>query len=319
MKILTFGRSGVFVLVCMLSLIPVLSYAYVYNCAYSTSNGVCGTNGALRINMVVNPPINYGPRLSASNFAVYVHSSNGGAPITFQASEGGNTINLVGAYTVDTPSMLGYAPSYSPGCSGIISDYQQAMCSITMSPIVGYSAQQNTQLPYQYQYAPVLRGPLTCTAVNQTAIVGQAVRFVAQGGTNVYSWVVLDGNYQASGSELDVSFNNPGVQFARVTSGAEVTTCRVSVVGQATPPGHMYVPTYTTDPTYGQYTQLTQYVAPASHPLPPANLVSHYVPTLPNTGLEPKTALQLALALIALVAVGVLMTPYIRRVVRAIK
>ena len=79
---------------------------------------------------------------------------------------------------------------------------------------------------------------LTCSPVNQTANVNQAVSFSATGGTGTYSWTTspYGSPFQGSGSNFSTSYGTSGSKTVTVTSGNQTANCYVNVNEVVVPP-----------------------------------------------------------------------------------
>lgn len=125
--------------------------AYPYG---SAQNGYCG-KGTLFVYLQVNAPANSYYARRPNDFTVSVSGGNA-YPATLQGSPNGQLVSVLGSYSVTAASFQGYTPSYSSGCSGSVSQSQQATCVITENPIYPYNYQPNG---YQYPYTPYPQNP----------------------------------------------------------------------------------------------------------------------------------------------------------------
>lgn len=131
------------------------SITYPYNNGYYP-NGYC-PQGTLFVYVQVNAPANSFYSRPPSDFTIIVSGGNA-YPATVPGSTNGQLISVLGSYSVTAASFQGFTPSYSSGCTGTVSQGQQASCVITETPIYPYNYQpnypyqQNYQYPNQYPY-----------------------------------------------------------------------------------------------------------------------------------------------------------------------
>lgn len=246
---------------------------------------------------------------NAGDFSIIV-AGQSVSPSSFFGSLTGTQVSLGnGAYSVAvTGDMHGYTPTYSQGCNGTIAAGQTALCIITMSPQYNY---YQTVYPYQYPYN--YQPSLSCAPQHQTVGLNQSVRFEAVGGIGgTYNWKTPFDNYPNVGRVLTTSFNSSGSHLVTVTNGAQSATCEVTVstTYYPTPISTPYYPGYTYPNTiypygYGCITNCG-YTTPT--------VTSSYYPRLPNTGVEPLTVAQLALALTLLAGVALLTKRHVGKI-----
>ncbi len=300
MSSFTLARKAVFVLILALVAIPALSLADVYTCYYPyTTNCSQGTLHVYVVSASTSGPQTKYP----SDFTVVVHAQNP-VPATFRGSQSGVNVTLFGSYTVEALSDAYYTPTYSQGCKGSISSSNEETCTVTMSPTSVYS---NTPIPFAYPYG--LSYPynsLTCSPGYQTVALGQSARFTAVGNSGPYSWSTPVSSYPAQGPVFTTTLRQTGEQTVTVTSGSQTAVCTVNVLAQGSA---VY-------PYQSNVTPLPVWTTPS--PTVSPTIVTQYVPALPNTGFGPKTATQIALALVALIAAAIALTPYVRKTTNAL-
>ncbi|HEY6020883.1 MAG TPA: hypothetical protein VIY48_13585 [Candidatus Paceibacterota bacterium] len=282
---------------------------------------------------VANPSssaYNYVAQHNASDFNVIV-AGQSVSPSNFFGSQTGTQVSLgTGSYSVAvTGNQYGYTPTYSQGCNGTLGAGQTGLCIVTMSP--QYNNYYPNVYPYPYTYMP----SLTCTPANQTVGLNQNVSFTAQGGVGgTYNWRTPFNNYPNVGPVLTVSFNSSGSQLVTVTNGAQSATCEVTVNNTyyPTPASTSYYQNYpyttypnTTYPNtiypYGYNYNTSGCTSCTNYTSVPCTscgyttpvITNTYYPRLPNTGVEPLTVVQLALALTLLSGVALLAMPYVRK------
>lgn len=257
----------------------------VFGAALTPSLAFADT-GILNVYVLVNNNDNQ-PHRSVSDFTFSVGGTNV-SPSIFQGSPNGTNV-LVGEgnYVVTVVSnQYGFTPSYTQGCSGVMHNGQTALCTVTMNPSYTYNTYP-TVYPFPFTIAP-----LSC--VSQVTKVGlrQNVSFTAQGGVGgTYNWQVPGRSYPNAGPVLTVSFDNTGTQLVTVTNATQTATCMIDVVQGG------YVPPVAVAPIYPSF---------------PATYYTSY-PHLPNTGVEPLTAAQIALALVLLTGAAFISAPYVRK------
>lgn len=282
----------------MVFALPPIASAQSASCGWfwNTNTAACGTGSLLVYLQVMNPDtVKYVP----SNFIVEVNGQNPSLH-TFPGSLQGTLVTLTsgGTYNVTVPQPLDFVASYSQGCSGTMYSDTKATCVITMSGYRVFS--QNSILsPYASQ-----RIPLSCAPQLQNTIPGKTTTFIASGGSGTYNWSTIDRTSLNVGPVFNTTFQNTGTQAVTVTSNAQTAVCTVNVSSTGGPilyglpsnintvvPGYAYTGGVAASPsavTYG------------------------FSPSLPNTGLEPMTSVQIAFALVLLLGAGIFFAPYIR-------
>lgn len=260
------------------------NYNNTYNCA----------PGTLHVYVTVMPDTQFGQTLQSSNFTTVVTGQNS-SPASFQGSASGVNVAVNGPYSVQALPVPGYTPSYSVGCNNSIGVNEEGTCIVTENPTENYNSQPQL---YPYPYQPPV---LSCASAYQTIPLGATASFSAVGNTGgPYNWATPLRSYQAIGPVLNIAFQNTGTQTVTVSDGTQIATCTVTVVANGSAVLNTLPP--------GVYPQ-DVYVAP------PTSIVTNYIPQLPNTGFEPHSLWQFALALIALVGAGLLAAPYVRKTV----
>ncbi|HVV38994.1 MAG TPA: hypothetical protein VHD31_01580 [Candidatus Paceibacterota bacterium] len=134
--------------------VPVLASAQVYyntNCYNGSNSWYWGQNcntGSVTIYTQVNNL--YGSQnRQASDFTFYVSGAINGQQYV-AGSTSGKSVWVSGTYSVSVYNQVGYTPSYSSGCSGTITNYNQNnVCYVTLT-----SAYNNQYPNYPYQYQP---------------------------------------------------------------------------------------------------------------------------------------------------------------------
>jgi hypothetical protein len=261
-------------------------------------------NGLLSVYVqVINSDGNY--TRSPGDFTVLV-AGNAPSPSTFNGSQSGVQVSLApGNYSVAVSgNQYSYIPSYSTGCTGNIGAGQTALCVITMgAQSAGY--QYPTVYPYPFSYPP-----FTCVTQASTVGLRQNVSFEARGGVGgTYNWQVPGRSYPNAGPVLTVSFDNTGTQLVTVTNATQTATCSITVNNTYYPQ-----PTYPTYPTTTYPTGLyPNTIYPTTYQNYPVTATYQTYPRLPNTGVEPLTAAQVALALTLLAGVAIMSAPYVRK------
>lgn len=303
MKFPHFGRKTVFGLILALAAVPAFSLAQVYtsSCGSLYTTTSC-TPGVLHVFMLVNNNSTYAYTRQPADFTVNIQAQNPSLA-SFPASQSGTHVTLSGSYTVQVQPMQGFTPTYSVGCSGTVVNGQEATCVITESASSVYTS---APVPYQYQY-PYGDMPLTCLPAYQTIPLGQSASFNAVGGSAPYSWSTPDTSYPAIGAAFNASPRISGVQTVTVMSGTHTSTCTVNVLGVTGPVSSYIAPIFPSTVPSAVVTVV-----------PSTALTSSYVPALPNTGFEPLSATQIALALVVLFGVGIFAAPYVRKTLAAI-
>ncbi len=298
MKLPLFGRKTVFALIVALVAVPALSFAQVYTpCGSWYSNNSCNP-GVLHVYMLVNNNPTYSYTRQPSDFTVSVQAQNPSIS-SFPGSQSGVSVTLAGSYSVQVAQIQGFNPTYSIGCTGTVTQGQEATCVITESASTAY---YNAPQPYPYSY-PYTNSVLTCLPAYQTVVLGQSVSLTAVGGSAPYSWSTPDATYPAIGAAFNSTPRVSGVQTVNVTSGTQTATCTVNVVAALGPVS---------------YTVPSSVLPVISVEQPATALTATYIPALPNTGFEPLSATQIAFALVVLIAVGIFVAPYVRKTFAAI-
>ncbi len=301
MTFLHFGRKAVFSLIVALVAIPVLSYAEVATCAIPLG-AVCSP-GILHVYVLVQKNEEVRPLHQPSDFTVTLRSQTY-PQLSFQGSQSGTHMSVVGAYTVEAPTPLNYTPSYSVGCNNSVTNGREATCVVTMNPTSFFSPQK----PYMYI-------PMFCSPAYQNVELGRTATFTAVNGGSeyTYDWATAGRTYAGIGPVMYMQFGVPGVQTVKVTSGAQTATCSVNVL-----PPNSTVPripgTISIAPNALMATPATSLVSIK----PDVTLRADYVPSLPNTGFAPVGTLQLTFALIILLVAGIFAAPYVRKTVSTI-
>ena len=253
-------------------------------------------NGLLSVYVqVVNASNASTPAHSAGDFSVIVAGQNV-SPSSFFGSINGTQVSVgPGSYSVavsSTGNTFGYTPSYSQGCQSTLAAGQTALCVITMSP-----QYNNYPYPVPYPY-PYTQPSLSCSPAHQTAGLGQSVSFSATGGVGgTYNWTVPGRNFPNVGPVLTTTFDSTGSQIVNVTNAAQSATCEITITNYPSFPTSGVYPTYPSTPTI--------YPTYPTYPTYPA--------ALPNTGVEPLSALQMALALALLAGIALVASPYVRK------
>lgn len=148
------------------------SSTYPYNYPYNNyPNNYCPPHGTLFVYVQVNAPTGSYYSRQPGDFTATISGGNA-YPATIQGSPNGQLVSVLGSYSVTALSFQGFTPTYSSGCTGTVSQGQQASCVITETPIYPYNYSPN-QYPNQYfnQY-PYLNqsytNPYTAPAVYVT-------------------------------------------------------------------------------------------------------------------------------------------------------
>ncbi len=224
-----------------------------------------------------------------SDFAVVVNGQNTSTN-SFPGSQSGTTLSVNGAYAVTAAAVSGYEPTYSVGCNSSVMNNQESTCVITEHPTYAYNT---VPQPYQYTNAPQ---NLSCVSLYQTVGLGQTATFTAVGGGgSTFNWTIPTRTYPAVGPVLNVMFPNTGTQMVVVSNGYQTATCTILVVVNG-----------------------NSILAPLGsnvYPAPATTLVTKYIPSLPNTGFAPLSRQQLTFALLALIAAGFFLAPYVRKAI----
>jgi hypothetical protein len=79
----------------------------------------------------------------------------------FQGSQNGTTVQLNGSYSVAIQNLMGFSPSYSSACSGVIAQGETRTCVITLT---GSYAYYPPYYPQQPVYQPYVSQPVTIVA-----------------------------------------------------------------------------------------------------------------------------------------------------------
>jgi hypothetical protein len=232
-----------------------------------------------------------GTTRNPQDFTVTV-SGNNPSPASFPGSVSGTFVSVGGGYSVVVAQLPGYVASYSTGCTGTLTNNQQALCVVTESANYPY---YNAPQPYPYPYTNTT---LSCTPASQTVGFMQTATFTATGGSGPYTWATSNQTYQGIGPVLNVSLPTTGLQAVTVSSGGQSATCTVNIVPGTT---SAQVQAYPTTPSAPLGITLTQ-----------------VPPTIPNTGYEPLSSASIAFALAALVAVAIVAFTYVKQAFAAL-
>ena len=150
--------------------------------------------------------------------------------------------------------------------------------------------------PYLNQNGGVAPAQLACAASLAQVRAGEAVSFVATGGTSpVFNWATRDHAYLNTGRQLTLVLHAPGTHTVTVSAGIQTASCAVTVL-----PAQV-----STAPT----TQAYSY--PVTH------FAAQYMPGLPNTGFAPITTASVVFAVVLLMAAGLFVSPYVKRTLAA--
>jgi hypothetical protein len=286
------------------ALVPAFAFAQSYNCNpassswnfWSNNNNTLCTPGHLLVYVQVNDNANDGYNRAPSDFTVAV-SGQSASPSSFPGSLSGTPVSVSGAYSVLAMQLQGYSASYSTGCTGTITQSEQALCVITESSSVLYNQYPT---PYPYQYASL---PLACIPSYQTVNLGATATFTAQGGDySQYNWQTPSQSYLNVGPTLNAALRSTGTQTVTVSNGEGTATCTVNVVESGAPAPIVINPSNTIYPAnnYG------------------VSVTPTYVPSLPNTGFEPMSAAEAASAVAVLIALALIALPYVRQAFAAV-
>jgi hypothetical protein len=246
------------------------------------------TPGTLLVYVQVSNNTN-GQTRNPQDFTVTV-SGNNPSPTSFPGSLAGTFVSVGGGYNVVAMQLSGYTPTYSTGCSGTLSNNQQALCIITESASYPY---YNTPVPYPYTY-PYANSILACTPATQTVGFRQTATFTATGGSAPYTWATSNQTYQGIGPVLNVTLPTTGQQSVTVSAGGQMGTCTVNVVPGVVPANPQTYPTALGTIPVG--VTLSQ-VSP---------------PTIPNTGYEPMSSASIAFAVVSLITAAFIALKYVR-------
>jgi len=299
-------------LILLASFVPAFVSAQTVNCQsnnhwWNLNAPTTCTSGNLSVYVqVTNGSFNNITR-NPSDFVVAVTGANAN-PSSFPGSLSGTSVTVNGSYVVQALQLTGYAASYSQGCSGNIVNGESASCIITESSNSGYyNNYPNTYYPNQY-YPSSYYGyngytaPLTCSPASQTVTVGTNVTFTAQGGQfSQFNWMnsaVPNGTQYNIGTTYTTTLLSPGVNTITVMNGAQSATCSINVVGY---------------PVVGY--GAPGVISPIGATTYPGgvSLTPTYIPSLPNTGFGPQDGAAFALAVVLLIASGVITYPYVRK------
>ncbi len=255
---------------------------------WGINNQACGEGTVLTYVQVINR--NNTTTYTPSNFIVNVQGQNPSLS-TFPGSLQGTLVTLTagGNYSMVLQDALGLETNYSVGCNGNVLKGVQALCVITVSLGVPYNAHP-TPYPYPYSYQS-----LTCTPQYQGVAAGQTATFVALGGNGTYNWSTIENTHLDIGPVLNTSFGLRGTQSVTVTSGTQTANCTVDVTGAGS---ISYVNTSGSAFVDYPVTALTVTTQPAA---------------LPNTGFAPEGSEGAAFAVVALIALGLLSSSYVRK------
>ena len=215
--------------------------------------------------------------------------------ITNFANESRSVVFVPGSYSVTAVSAPGYYYSYSSGCTGFTTSSTPVQyCTITLSttpPIAPYScgtwpnSYSCSQPPAPY-VGPIGGPTLACYPAYQTVSAGQAATFTTNGTSALgYNWSTAGRAFLSIGPSLTTTFQGTGVQTVIVSQGTQLATCTVNVVATTLP-----IVYSNAAPTF----------------------ISTYIPRLPNTGFAPQDATSFAVAFVLLLALGILLYPYVR-------
>ncbi|MDB5224602.1 MAG: hypothetical protein JWO43_224 [Candidatus Adlerbacteria bacterium] len=295
------------------SIMPVFALADVLYCngnyGFYPNQTSCSNSGTLNVvmNLLNNQDKHYSPNL----FQVSVSGVDTNT-VTFPGSNPGTNVALgAGSYSVNVAAPQGFSFDYSQGCSGVMGQNGSALCVVTVSNSVS-----SIQYPTIYQY-PAVPQVLSCAPGFETVRAGQTASFTAYSGLGNYTWSVNGKTYINAGQTINIPMEQTGTALVTVNSGSQTATCTVDVVGVGSPiPSNIVVNTtpVITAPAVPVYT--TSYTAPGTYNqygYPQTQVSSQYYPQLPNTGFEPITAAQIVFAIVALIASGILLYPYVRK------
>ncbi len=134
-------------------------YSFQYNQYPTNWNNTYPANcgrGNLLVYVQVNAPANSYYSHPVSDFSVSVNGGNAW-PATVQGATNGQPVSVLGSYSVTAAPFNGFSATYSTGCTGTLSQGQQAVCIVTENPVYpsGYSP-----YPYFYQQFPNNNGPV---------------------------------------------------------------------------------------------------------------------------------------------------------------
>jgi hypothetical protein len=165
----------------------------------------------------------------------------------------------------------------------------------------GYSY-PNYNYDYDYNRYYDRDDDVVCVPEQQTVHEGERAYFVAYGGDGEYDWRADGRTYRDAGTRFSHVFDDEGTETVRVESDDESDTCRVRVLDRRD-----YYP-YPSYPTYP-----TSYTAPVT-------VAATYVPqALPNTGFPPVSSAALAFAVVLLLGAGIVLTPYAKKAITAVR
>lgn len=129
---------------------------YQYNCGWYGNQNCPNQLGTLLVYVQVSNNSQYyngyGYR-SPSDFTVFVSGANISQQ-QFQGSQNGNSIRLLGAYSVTILNPDGYSPSYSVGCNNTVVQGQTQTCIVSLTPTNNYYSP--TYYPSYPQYQPTV-------------------------------------------------------------------------------------------------------------------------------------------------------------------
>ena len=279
--------------------VPILAYAE-YPLGYSAYSA-----GTLLVYVQVNNKTEQGLVRIPADFTVAVNAQNP-SPASFTGSLNGVNVSVFGDYAVSVLGFPGFTPTYSMGCTGNLSNGGKALCIVTEN---ANGDDYTVVRPYPYPYTGSV--PLTCSPAYQTVVLGQAATFFANSDGGTYNWSTPDRTFLGTKSTLTTILRSSGVQTVIVSNNTQTATCTVNVVGVSAPV--VYAP-----PSYIQ--PISSSVAGGVYPA--QTLSSAYVPALPNTGIEPLSVTlgqgggaPLAFVIVMLGALGILMAPYVRKII----
>ncbi len=282
-----------------------LGYGTSANCsivAYYNGNGSGGGNGTLTVYVQVNNGSNglcsngtyncynsYTNCYGNYNYSDYNTYNNCGnynySPSSFTISVSGNGASPASFQG----SSSGTAVALQSGYYSINPNYQSGWtyttsgnCSGTMNGGQSYSCTVIYNPTGTYLSAG---GQLACSPAYQTVALGSAVTFTASGGNGIYAWTGNNQNYTNTGATFILQAAAPGPQTVEVSSNGQSAACTANVLGSGL-------------------------VSSSGNGQPPG---SYYIgPQLPNTGYEPHTPLQFALAALILLGAAIISYPYVR-------
>jgi hypothetical protein len=240
-----------------------------------------------------------------------VYGSNSGT-VSYASSFNGDTRTVTfvpGSYDVSATAP-GYYFTYSRDCTGFTpAGGAIRYCSIVVSTTPPPSTTNCTNgtygngtcvppvVPYNGSTAP---STLSCSPSYQTVAEGQAVSFIASGGTpGGYNWTTPYHTSLNVGPNFTTTFQNTGVQTVMINNGVQSASCTVNVVLPGTAGITVNNPTTVVTSVNGS-----------------PQVVARYVPSsLPNTGFGPIDGAVLAFSMVLLIAAGIYAAPYVRQAI----